>query len=104
MAVGLAGGEVDEALERSTAVAGEVVVLRAVGAEGGEATVAMGRGVEDEVGGVFAVQQAGQGVAVLPGVDRQDLAGVSGGPEHGVVHEQVGRVPVLAAAAVGDDE
>ena len=103
MPEGFFRGEIDVAFQRS-AVAGEVVMLRDVGAEGSEALFAMTGAVDDQIGGVVTIQHAGQGMAALPGVDGEDVVLFPRGEEDGAMSKHVCRVPVFAAAAVGEND
>ena len=81
-------------------MAGEVVVLRGVGAKGFEASRAMRRAIDDQIGGIVAIQHVRQGVAILPGVDREDVVLSFRCEKDSSMSQQVCRMPVIASAAV----
>ena len=94
--------EIDVAFQRS-AVADEVVMLRDVGAEGFEALISVKGAVDDEIRGIIAIQHAGQSMVVLPSMDGEGVVLTFRREEDGAMGEYVRRVPVFAAATVGDE-
>lgn len=104
MAVGFPRGKIHVAFQAAAPMVGEVVVLRTMGAEGGEALFAMRGAIDQQIGRIIAIEQARQGMILLPRMDRQDRQALSAGQKNSPMDEKVCGMPVLTTAPMGDHE
>ena len=84
-------------------MSGEIIVLRLVRAEGSESPRTVRGAIDDQIGGIVAIQHSGQGMSVLPRMDGKDIMLSFRREEDGPMREQMRRVPILAATAVGEE-